>query len=305
MKKFLSFAMVSALMACSPAWAGFQGNSSSTTSLGIFNKLVCSTGLTCTKVKDAFTVASSPTLTTPLVLKAGSSTASTFDLQANNNAVNGDDWQLSSLTSEGGLSFKNNTSGSQVQKMLLDTSGNLTVAGTATITGAFSPSGGLATGAATKTIWTTWHPDIVTSATSATPSATILRMTQLWLPHNETITGVAVLNAATCGSNKWIVAIFDSTGASLANSALAGTLCSGTSAYQKVAFTAPAVVTGPRTLWIGVYADGATDRYYAVPTTGQADGLAGSITSQTFGTIASVTLPTTFTADVGPVAYIY
>jgi hypothetical protein len=304
--KFLSF--LSALIltaACVPAHAGFQGING-TTSLGVFNKLTCSTGLTCTKSKDAFSIVSSPSIVgSPLSATAAASTASILDLIANGGATNGDKWEIQSTVSQGGLKFLNNTSGSLVQKMLLDTSGNLTVAGTATITGAFSPSGGLAASATTRTIFASWHPDVVTSATSATPSSTAVQMTQLWIPHNMTLTGVGVLNAATCGTNKWIVAIFDSSGNALANSATAGTLCSGASAYQKIAFTAPYVITGPRTLWIGVYADGATDRYYAVPTTGQADGLAGTVSAQTFGTVAAVTLPTTFTAGVGPVAYVY
>lgn len=303
--KFLNIAALLLATLCSPAHAGFQGISG-TTSLGIFNKLTCSTGLTCTKSKDAFSIVSSPSITgSPLVLTASSSTAAIVDLIANAGASNGDKWEIQSTTSQGGLKFLSNTSGSLVQKMLLDTSGNLTVAGTLTVTGAFTPNGGIATSATTKTIFGTWSPAAVANASSATPSSTALQMTQIHLPHNETITGVGVLNAATCGTNKWIVAIFDSAGTALANSATAGTLCSGTSAFQKIAFTAPVAVTGPRTLWIGVYADGGTDRYYAVPTLGQMSGLAGSVTGQTFGTVAAVTLPTTFTADKGPVAYIY
>lgn len=305
--KFLNFAATLLLATlCSPAHAGFQGLNGST-SLGIFNKLKCSTGLTCTKVGDSFSMVSSPSIVgSPLSLTGASSTAGIVDIIANAGASNGDKWEIQSTVSQGGLKWLNNTSGSLVQKMLLDTSGNLTVAGTATITGVFTPSGGIAASVATKTIWATWHPDVVTNATSATPANNAVQMSQIWIPHNQTITGVGVLNAATCGTNKWIVAIFDSSGTPLANSATAGTLCSGASAYQKIAFTAPVTVSGPRTLWIGVYADGATDRYYAVPTTGQADGLAGTSASTTvFGTVGAVTLPTTFTAGQGPVAYVY
>lgn len=303
--KFMNLAALLLTMFCTPAHAGFQGING-TTSLGIFNKLTCSTGTTCTKSKDAFSIVANPSIVaSPVSATAAASTAAILDLIANNAASNGDKWEIQSTTSEGGLKLLNNTSGSLVQKWLIDTSGNVTVAGTESVTGVFTPTGGIAASAATKTIFATWHPDVVTSATSATPSSTAVQMTQMWIPHNMTLTGVGVLNAATCGTNKWIVAIFDSSGNPLANSATAGTLCSGTSAYQKVAFTAPYVITGPRTLWIGVYADGATDRYYAVPTTGQADGLAGTVTGQTFGTVAAVTLPTTFTADKGPVAYVY
>lgn len=297
MKRTLAFLLITLFSI--EVWAGFQGING-TTNLGIFNKVTCSTGLTCTKVGDAFSVVSSPVVSAGAIsVVAASSTAATIDVKANANASNGDDWQIKSTVSQGGLQLLNNTSGSQVAKATLTTAGNLT------ITGTFTPTGGMVASAATKTIWSTWAPEVVSNATSATPSATAVQMVQIWVPHNQTITGVAVLNAATCGTNKWIVALFDSSGTALANSATAGTLCSGTSAYQKIAFTAPYTGVGPKTYWIGVYADGTTDRYYAVPTVGQAFGLAGTVTGQTFGTVAAVTLPTTFTADKGVVAYVY
>lgn len=303
--KFLNLLIATMLMTCAPAHAGFQGVNG-TTSLGVFNKLTCSTGLTCTKSKDSFSIVSSPAITSgSMTLTAGAATAATFDIRANNNASNGDDWQLKSLTSQGGLSFLNNTSGSQVQKMLLDTSGNLTVVGTATITGAFSPAGGVATSATTRTIWGNYSPGAVANATSATPDATHVFLSQGWVPHNETVTGIAVLNGGTCGTNKWIVALYNSSGTVLANSSTAGTLCSGASGFQKIAFTAPISFLGPQTVWVGVYADGGTDRYYAVPALGAQFGLAGSVSGTTFGTVATVVLPTTFTADKGPIFYVY
>lgn len=303
--RFLSFLITAMLLTCVPAHAGFQGVNG-TTSLGIFNKLTCSTGLTCTKVKDAFSIVSSPAISgSPLSVTAIASTAALFDLKANANAVNGDDWQVKSLTAQGGLSFLNNTSGSLVQKMLLDTSGNLSVAGTLQPTGVFSPLGGVAASASTKTIYGNYSPGATANATSATPDATHAFMSQSWVPHNETVTGIAVLNGGTCGTNKWIVALYDSGGLVLANSSTAGTLCSGASGFQKINFTAPISLVAPRTIWVALYADGGTDRYFAVPALGAQSGLAGSVSGTTFGTVASVTLPTTFTADKGPIFYIY
>lgn len=187
-------------------------------------------------------------------------------------------------------------------KMLLvggSTSGAVTFGGAVTLTG------GLVASAATKTIWPTWNPGAVANATSATPAATSAYMSQIHVPHNQTATGIGVLNAATVGTNKYIVVLFDSTGAVVANSALAGVTTSGASVFQKVAFTAPLAITGPKTYWLAIYMNGTTDRYYAIPTLGQMGGLAGEVTGQTFGTVAAVTLPTTFTADKGPVAYLY
>lgn len=290
---------------CLPAYAGFIGYNGAT-SLGVANKLVCSTGLTCTKTADAFSIVSSPVITSGVFsIVAPATTSATFDLKADNNIANGDDWQLSSLTNAGGFTLSNNASGSQVAKLTVTTAGNATVAGTLAVTGAFSPNGGVATSATTRTRFGAWLPGATSQATSATPSATVLYLTQIWVPHNETITGVAVLNAATVGTNKYIVALFDSSGVPLANSNTAGALTAGASVYQQVAFTGTYAAKGPKTYWVGIYVNGTTDRYFAIPTIGQSMGFAGSVSAQTFGIVTSVTLPTTFTADVAPVVYVY
>lgn len=301
MKKlmFTLATVVTLLMACMPAYAGFQGING-VTNLGIFNKLTCSTGLTCTKVRDAFSIVSSPTISTgALTVLAGSGVAGTMDLKANNNAVNGDDWQLKSTTSEGGLQILNNVSGSLAQKLLLDTSGNLTASGLGTFTG------GLSGGTVPRTRYHGWVPQPVSNATSVTGLTTSVYLTQVSIPYSFTVTGVGVLNAATVGTNKWIVALFNASGTVVANSATAGVTTAGASAFQQIPFTATANLIGPGTYWVGLYVNGTTDTYYSIPTLGQSDSLAGSVGSQTFGTVANVTLPTTFTAGVAPVVYIY
>lgn len=301
--KFLS--LVLTMLFATQAFAGFQGING-TTDLGIFNKLTCSTGLTCTKVGSAFSIVSSPTISTgTLTINGAASTSGILNINANNNASNADKWQVASDTATDSLIAYNKTSGSYVAKMTLTTGGNMTVAGTLTSTGIFTPTAGIASSAATKTIWSSWNPGVATNATSTTPSATVVYMTQIWVPHNETMTGIAILNAATVGTNKYVVALFDSTGAVVANSALAGVLTTGASVWQKVAFTGTYAATGPKTYWVGVYVNGTTDRFYSVPAFGAMGGLAGSVSAQTFGTVAAVTLPTTFTADLGPVSYIY
>lgn len=49
------------------AFAGFQGYQS-TTNLGVFNKIKCSTGMTCTKVGDKLDMVASPSITGPLTI---------------------------------------------------------------------------------------------------------------------------------------------------------------------------------------------------------------------------------------------
>ena len=283
------FALIFALISW-PAFAGFNAYQG-VTSLGVVNKLACSTGTTCTKSADKLTIVSNPAISaSPLSVTAGSGSAGLFDIIANNNLVNGDDWEIQSTTSEGGLKWLNNLSGSLVQKMLLTTAGTLTV------------SGGI-TGSATnpRTMWHAWAPSAIADATSTTPSATTVYLTQIQIPVNTTVTGIQVLNGGTVGTNKYIVALYSTSGTVLVNSSTAGVLTSGASVYQQIPFTAPYSAIGPATYWVGLYVNGTTDRFEAIPAMGQADGLAGTITGQTFGVVSSITVPTTFTAGAGAV----
>lgn len=54
-KLLLSIFILAGIVCCTTASAGFEGLNSGT-SLKIFNKIDCSTGMSCTKVKDKFTI---------------------------------------------------------------------------------------------------------------------------------------------------------------------------------------------------------------------------------------------------------
>ena len=163
----------------------------------------------------------------------------------------------------------------------------------------------LVASAGQKTRYIGYQPATLTAGTSTTPAATSVYVSQIFIPANCTLTGVAISNGATVGTDKYIVALFDSAGAAVANSALAGVTTAGADVYQAVDFTAPVAVTGPKVYWIALYVDGTTDRFRSIPAVGAFAGLAGEVADQIFGTIAALTLPTTFTADKGPVAYTY
>lgn len=196
-------------------------------------------------------------------------------------------------------------SGAQVTATLTGGAGSFT---TLTSSGVYTPVGGIKQydTTATLTQFSTWLPKVaVTEGTSTTPSATTVYLSQILIPTSVTLTGINVLNAATVGTNSWVLAIFDDTGAPLATTLLTGTTTSGASAYQQIAFTAPIAIKGPGTYWLGAYMNGTTDRFYTIPAFGAPAGLAGSVTGQTFGTVAAVTLPTTFTAAKGPIMYTY
>lgn len=156
---------------------------------------------------------------------------------------------------------------------------------------------------------TTFIPFPVTATTgigtSTSGVATTVFLTQIFVDNNATLTGIAVNNGATVGTNKYIVALFNASGTPIANSALAGTNTAGASAWQKVAFTSTVKVTGPAIYYVGVYMNGATDNFFTIPAAGAYVGTAGTVTAQTFGTVAAVTVPTTFTAGAGPIVYTY
>lgn len=179
-----------------------------------------------------------------------------------------------------------------------------TLAGALTVTGASTLTGGIVNAGA-KVNHIGWQPPSLTSGTSTTPSATTVYLSQIYIPANVTLTGIKVNSAATVGTNKYIVALFDATGAAVANSALAGVTTANADAFQTIAFTGTYAAKAPGVFWIALYVNGTTDRFRTVPAAGEFGGLAGSVTGQTFGTIASFTPPTTFTADKGPVAFTY
>jgi len=128
---------------------------------------------------------------------------------------------------------------------------------------------------------------------------------EVYIPANITLTGVAVLNGATVGTDKWIVGLYATAGgAVLANSALAGTSSSGANGFQAIAFTGTYAAVGPARYWMAFQSNGITDTARTIAVSTFVDVLTKSATG-TFGTLPSLTAPTTFTADVGPIAYVY
>jgi len=128
---------------------------------------------------------------------------------------------------------------------------------------------------------------------------------EVFIARNITVTGVAILNGATVGTDKWIVGLYASAGgAAVANSALAGTTSAGANAFQAVAFTGTYAAVGPARYWIVLQSNGTTDTIRTVAAATFIDVLT-TAAAGSFGTLPSLTPPTTFTADWGPVAYVY
>ncbi len=191
--------------------------------------------------------------------------------------------------------------------------GGAAYAGAVSITGALTPTGGVKPTAGTAgTAWAggDYVPNIAatgaTSSTSATAVATEQYLIEVFIPENCTLTGISFLVGATGGTDLAIVALHNSAGVAVANSALAGVTVGTAATRQLLPFTAPYAAVGPARYFINLAYNGTTARYAAIPVHCSTK-LGGKTTGQTFGSaVASFTPPTTTNAAAtSPVASTY
>lgn len=151
------------------------------------------------------------------------------------------------------------------------------------------------------TVWNTGNlpPPTTTTGTDTTPSVTEEYVAQVFVPVNCQVTGVSVLNGSAVAGNMQI-ALYDSNGGIVATTA--STAASGTAAYQKVPFTAVQDLRGPAQYFIGVQNNNTSNR---LRTHALGNFPASKKTGQTYGTFTALTVPTTFTTGVGPIADLY
>jgi len=140
--------------------------------------------------------------------------------------------------------------------------------------------------------------------TSAVHVAGTWYRAEIYVPHLAQWTGIGVLNGATVGTDNLMVALYDTNGVLIANSAVAGVLSAGANAMQNIALLQSPILQ-PGRYFVAVQCNGTT------ATTRRQAAANGSNTmtqsaAGTFGTVpTSFTPPTTFTADVGPIAWLY
>jgi len=138
------------------------------------------------------------------------------------------------------------------------------------------------------------------AGTSTTKAANTMYCTEIDLPYNKYLTGLGMLNGASTGTDKWVLALYDSAGNKLANSATAGVTASGNSTFQKQAFTTPYYAVGPAQYYACAQGDSGTSATINLLVTGTADTyLTQKYGSQTFGTLSSITVPTSFNTATG------
>ncbi|MGA3015928.1 MAG: hypothetical protein ABSF62_02330 [Bryobacteraceae bacterium] len=141
--------------------------------------------------------------------------------------------------------------------------------------------------------------------TSTSVGATTVYCTEVNLPFNKLLTGIAVLNGTTNTNDHRYVILYDSTGNVIANSATTGTVTATNSVYQARAFTTKYYAVGPAQ-YFACFQDSVGSDAVMMAVTGTNDNLltAGQ-TGATFGTIPALTVPTSFTTAVGPYVYLY
>lgn len=142
-------------------------------------------------------------------------------------------------------------------------------------------------------------PPTTTSGTDTTPVITEEYVSEVFVPCNAPLTGVALLNGSAAAGNLTVI-LYDSTGNIVANSA--STAQSGTAAYQQIPFATAYQAKGPAKYFVGLQCSSTSARFrtHILGNFG-----AAKKTSQTYGTLTTLTPPSTFTTALGPIADVY
>ncbi len=179
----------------------------------------------------------------------------------------------------------------------------------------------VSSGTVTSSRWKVYAPEtggtIYTSLnTNGTAVGnTTLYCTEVWLPTSKNLTGIGVLNGTTVTGNARYVVLYDSGGTPIANSALAGQASVTASIYENYPFVANAALGRAAATYFAVgpaqyfaclqdNAVGSTTVRMAITQVNDQILTKGQ-TAATFGTIPTLTVPTTFTTAVGPYVYLY
>jgi hypothetical protein len=161
--------------------------------------------------------------------------------------------------------------------------------------------------AAGRRIYSTVPVGSVAYGSLGTSTATVagtIYIAEVFIPRRMTVNGAAVLNGATASTDDIVIGLWDHQGNLVASTALTGALSANANVFQAQAFTADYIAT-PGRYFIGVQGEGTTATIRLIAASTFVDCMTGSQTG-TFGTLpALTTVPVTFTATVGPIAYVY
>lgn len=136
-------------------------------------------------------------------------------------------------------------------------------------------------------------------------ASTTLYVTSIYVGGDSTITNINVLAGGTVGTNSIIGTLYNNAGTLLRTSLLAGTATSGANTFQTLALLTPIVIQGPGVYYVGIQANGTTDNVRTIAASTFVGRQGAAQTSQpAFGSPASITPPTTFTANTAPIVFL-
>ncbi len=138
--------------------------------------------------------------------------------------------------------------------------------------------------------------------TSAVHVAGSIYVSEIQVLGWKTVTGIGILNGATAATDNVIYALYDTNGKLLANTALAGTLAAGTNAFQQIALTS-SIALKPGRYFLAFQANGTTTTTRRIAASTYLNF--ASVTAGSFGTLPSLTPPTSTASDTGPIGYLY
>lgn len=142
-------------------------------------------------------------------------------------------------------------------------------------------------------------PATTTTGTDTTPAITETYVARVFLPVNASLTGVSILNGSAAAGNVTVI-LYDKDGVPVAQSA--STAQSGTAAYQQIPFSAVYNAQGPGRYFVGVQFSSTSARFR---THILGNFPAFKKTGETYGTATALTVVSTFTTAVGPIASTY
>ena len=145
------------------------------------------------------------------------------------------------------------------------------------------------------------NPQTTTTGTNVTPVSGTVYVSELFIPTRMRLTGIAYSIGTVGGTDKAIAILWDAAGNAVAYSATAGTTVGTAATFQSLDFTSTVNVYGPALYYAGVMVNGTTCRLR----THAAGAHFTKSATGTFGTIPTLTVPTSFSADTGIIACTY
>ncbi len=131
-----------------------------------------------------------------------------------------------------------------------------------------------------------------------------LWITDIFIPTNQTITIIGVLQGGTATTDNILVALYDPTGKLVTTSALTGVVLSGANTFKEITLLNSVTLSGPGTYYIAVQGNGTAAGALQILASPNIQNRT-AVVAGTFGTVpATITLPTAWTTGQAPVVYV-